>query len=80
MATSMIVLQVLTLALTSAVLLVVLWTFHKVRKVHRATFSLLEDAAATRRESMALFAQLQALATLEKKLTLPQTLPPARCA
>ena len=51
---------------------------HKVRKIHIATFRLLADSDATRRESRVLFAQLQALAALERRLALPKALPPMR--
>ena len=53
-------------------------TLHKVRKIHLATFTLASDVGAIRRETDSLFTQLQALATLERKLALAQPLPPLR--
>jgi predicted O-methyltransferase YrrM len=60
--------------------LVVLMTFvlHKIRKVHLAIYILLNDAAVTRRETESLFAQIQALLALERKLGLIEALPPMR--
>lgn len=78
MAEWMIALQILTIALIVAALLAVLGIFHKARKIHLATFRLLENADTTRRESTVLFSQLQALSALENKLGLPQALPPMR--
>lgn len=68
-------LAALSLAGLAALLLVIL---HKVRKVHLAIYGLLDNAAATRREAEALFAQIQALLALERKLGLPDALPPMR--
>ena len=67
---------IIVLLLGIAGLLIVL--LRKVRAVHLATYRLLDDAQATRRESEALFSQLQALWTLERKLGLPEALPPLR--
>lgn len=50
----------------------------KVRKIHLATFVLCSDTKATRKEVEALFAQIQSLLALEKKLNLPDALPPMR--
>lgn len=52
--------------------------FHKVRHIHLATYKLLDDAEATRQETLALFAQLQALNTLERLLGMPKALPAMR--
>lgn len=51
---------------------------HKVRKIHLATYGVREDAVAMRRETEALFSQVQALLALERKLDLPEALPPMR--
>lgn len=51
---------------------------HKVRRIHMATYHVLEEAIAARREAAALFDQLHALASLEKLLAMPQCLPPMR--
>ena len=50
----------------------------KIRKVHLAMFRVVDDVANTRRETEALFAQMQALMALERKLGLPEPLPPMR--
>jgi predicted O-methyltransferase YrrM len=66
----------LTLALSGGLfLLAIYW---KVRRIHLATYQLLDDASATRREAEALFAQIQALLALERRLALPLALPPMR--
>lgn len=69
-------------ALLAALLLLlvalVLLVLHKTKKIHLATYTLLEDAAATHRETGVLFAQIQALLALERKLRLPEALPPLR--
>jgi predicted O-methyltransferase YrrM len=59
-------------------LIFTLWMYHKIRKIHLATYRLLEDSATTRQEMQGLFAQLQAYYTLEKKLHLAEPLPPLR--
>jgi hypothetical protein len=51
---------------------------HKIRRIHLAMFSLQADAAATHKETESLFAQVQALFALEKKLVLSEALPPMR--
>jgi hypothetical protein len=66
-----------TALLLVAVALLVL-VLRKVRLVHEASYKLLDDAAHTRTETGALFAQLQALMALEKQLDLAQALPPMR--
>lgn len=71
-------LQALVAALASISLLMAFLILHKVRKMHIAMFTLLEDAAATRNGTTALFSQLQALFALEKKLGLTEPLPPLR--
>lgn len=53
-------------------------TLNKIRKIHLATFQLLNDAANTRKETESLFAQLQSLLALERKLGLEHALPPMR--
>ncbi len=70
----------LALLTTFLFLLVALVVFvlHKTRKIHLATYTLLNDVAATRRETEALFAQIQALLALERKLGLTEALPPMR--
>lgn len=78
MTTSMILLQFLTLALVLAILLIVLVTLHKVRKVHISSFHLIRDLEITRKETKTLFSQIHALSALEKKLALPHPIPPVR--
>lgn len=51
---------------------------HKVRRVHLATYKLLEEASAARHEAATLFDQLHALASLDRLLGLSQGLPPMR--
>lgn len=53
-------------------------SLYKIRKIHLATYSLREDVAETRRETETLFAQIQALNALERKLGLSQALPAMR--
>jgi hypothetical protein len=50
----------------------------KVRQIHLATFRLLDDTAAIRREVESLYAQLQAAKGLEQVLSLDAPLPPLR--
>lgn len=52
--------------------------FHKLRRIHLATFELADHAVNTRRETESLFAQIQALLALERILSLRQPLPPVR--
>lgn len=66
------------LLLLLALLALVALVLHKTRRVHLATYALLEDVAHTRRESAALFGQIQALLALERKLGLSEALPPMR--
>lgn len=58
------------------VLLIALYV--KVRKVHLATYRLLDDVAQTRRETEALIPQAQALMALDRSLGLTKPLPPTR--
>ena len=69
-------LVIILLLLGIAALLIVL--LRKARGIHLATYRLLDDAQATRRESEALFPQLQALWALERKLGLDEPLPSLR--
>lgn len=72
----------LLMALTLlAVLAAALLRLHKVRKVHKASFRVIEhsrrvlgDLAETKRETLSLFRQLQALNALERRLGLPDPL------
>ncbi len=66
---------VIMLSLAVCLLVVVL---QKVRKIRLATYTLLDDTSNTRRETEALFAQIQALLALERKLGLAEALPPMR--
>lgn len=66
-----------------AVLLLLLLAFmvlvlHKTRKIHLATYTLLNDSVHIRQETSALFAQIQALLALERKLNMDEALPPMR--
>ena len=67
-------LSVLSLAIFALSLL----TLYKTRKIHIGIYSLLANVAATRKEAEALFGQFQALLALDRKLSLPQGLPPMR--
>lgn len=67
-----------TLVLLVVLVAVAAITLHKVRAVHRASFQLLEHAETTRRETEALYAQLQATASLQHLLSLAAPLPPMR--
>lgn len=51
---------------------------YKVRRIHLSTYKLLDDTEATRRETLALFAQIQALNALERLLCMPKALPTMR--
>lgn len=64
--------------LSLAILALNLVTLHKTRKTHVVNYSLLANVAAIRKETEALFGQFQALLALERKLSLPQELPPMR--
>jgi len=70
--------QITLIVFTTAVVLACILIFHKLGKILLATQQVKDDVTATRRECMALFPQLHALAALEKKLDLPQPLPPMR--
>lgn len=63
--------QAITLAIVA-----VLW--HKVRRIHVFTFRVNDLLTQTHRETHALYAQLAALAALEKTLALAAPLPPMR--
>lgn len=67
--------QIIMLAATIAVVALLL---HKTRKIHLTTYHLVSDAARTRKETEALFSQIQALLALERKLSLPEALPAVR--
>ena len=54
------------------------YVLHKTRKIHLATYTLLKDASRSRRELDVLFAQIQSLLALERKLGLSDALPPLR--
>ena len=71
-------LQLLTLLLAIMILLAGLWTLHKVRQLHLASYKIATDANEARRESKQIFAQLQALHLLEATLQLPYPLPQMR--
>lgn len=68
----------LILLLLGALALLQALAWHKIRRIHLATFRLLEDAAGTRRETESLFAQMQALLALERVLGLAEPLPAMR--
>ncbi len=57
---------------------IIIFILYKVRKIHLATYILLNNVAATRRETETLFTQIQALLALERKLNLAEALPPMR--
>lgn len=72
-------LGMLLVAIMLAVCVVLLmFSLYRIRKIHLASYQLLEDAAAIRRETTTLFSQIQALWALERKLGLPDALPPMR--
>lgn len=78
METSSIVLQLLAIALSAGVLGISLLILHKTRKIHLASFRLLDDAEVTRKETTSLFQQFVALNALEKKLGFQEALPATR--
>lgn len=51
---------------------------HKTRQIHLATYKILDDTTFTRQEASVLFAQIQALFALERKLGMSEALPPMR--
>jgi hypothetical protein len=61
-----------------ALLALLAYVAHKVRRIHLASSAVLEEASTARREAAALFDQLHALSSLERLLALPQSLPPMR--
>lgn len=69
---------VIVVVLASLLLMVSLLSFLKIRKVHLAMFSLQAETKIIHKESIALFPQIQALFSLEKKMMLSQGLPPMR--
>lgn len=71
-------LALLAVILLSVVVGLLVIVLQKVRKIHLATYTLLDDTSNTRRETEALFAQMQALLALERKLGLAEALPPMR--
>lgn len=70
--------SMLMLLLLGALALLQALSWHKIRRIHLATYRLLEDSASGRREAESLFAQLQALMALERILGLAEPLPPMR--
>lgn len=57
------------------IITMVLLMLQKIKKIHLATYQLLDDTAHTRSETSALFSQIQALFALERKLALTDALP-----
>lgn len=53
-------------------------TYHKVQRIHLASYQLVEESSETHRETLALFGQLQALGALERQLQLGKSLPNMR--
>lgn len=53
-------------------------SLHKIKKIHLSSFELLNDSKCIKRETEALFSQIQALLALERKLHLQDALPPMR--
>jgi predicted O-methyltransferase YrrM len=64
--------------LTSGLTILAAWSFHKIRRIHVATYRLMDDVEVIRRETTVLFSQFQALLALERKLDLNDALPPVR--
>ncbi|WP_158288818.1 class I SAM-dependent methyltransferase [Rubrivivax albus] len=71
-------LELLTLAVASAALALCAVVLHKVRRLHVASYQIADDAAAARRETEALFGQLQAADALRRLLQLEAPLPAMR--
>ncbi|MCB1960087.1 MAG: class I SAM-dependent methyltransferase [Rhodocyclaceae bacterium] len=69
---------VASILLTVCLFVLVAINLHKTRRIHLATFKLLDDLAKTRKETESLFAQFQALMALERKLDMKEALPPLR--
>lgn len=70
--------QLLNILLLVSILMAQLWVFYKIRKIHIASYKILNDASKARQESAAIFTQLQALIGLEKTLDLSRPLPKMR--
>lgn len=68
-------LGVILLIVVISLLLVIL---RKVRRIHLSTYEILDNTSSTRKEAEVLFAQIQALLALERKLGLAEALPPMR--
>ncbi|CAI8966344.1 class I SAM-dependent methyltransferase [Methylocaldum szegediense] len=66
------------IALLLFIFSIVALCFYKVRKIHLASYQIVSDLAKIRRETDSLFNQIQALLALERKLGLPEALPPMR--
>lgn len=71
-------LQLVTFLLFVILVFMAFLTLNTVRKIHTLTNRVRDDVNATRKESKAVFGQLQHLALLEAKLCLPTPLPPLR--
>jgi hypothetical protein len=61
-----------------ATLVICVYTFHKVRKIHLASYAIHEAATQTQKETLALFAQVQAYDGLMRLLQFRAPLPPLR--
>ena len=69
----------LTIILMLVLILILLFlVFHKTRKVHMATYSIVEGVGIARRESELLFSRFRTTLYLEKILGLEKPLPPIR--
>jgi predicted O-methyltransferase YrrM len=68
----------LLLLVCGATLAISAYTFHKVRKIHMASYAIHEAASQTQKETLALFAQMQAYDGLMRLLQLRAPLPPLR--
>ncbi|MEA3639823.1 MAG: class I SAM-dependent methyltransferase [Lamprobacter sp.] len=67
--------QLLNIFLLISILVILVWVFYKIKKIHIASYKILNDASKARRESAAIFTQLQSLSGLEKMLDLSWPLP-----
>lgn len=71
-------LELLMTVLLVAILGVCLRVLHKVQHMHKMTYVLATESSETHREVLSLYAQLQSLAALERRLSLADPLPPLR--
>lgn len=75
---TVIIIDILQLTLLIVILALVALVYRKTRKIHLATYKLVTDTDRASKEIGVLFSQIEALLALERKLALPEALPPLR--